>query len=329
MYMAKIIVTGGAGFIGSALVWKLNEIGQSDITIVDHLDHEEKEKNVAPLRYEELVSGQEFREKLGQGRYDQAGIDVIFHLAAISATTEKSWEKLQDNNVDFSQEVIRFCADRDIRCIYASSAATYGDGSQGYDDDHELFDQLEPLNLYGKSKLLVDIWARDAGYLEKVVGLRYFNVFGPNENHKGDMRSVINKNYPDVAAGKPIHLFKSYKEEYSDGGQKRDFIYVKDAIAATLFFWKQPEVNGVFNVGTGMARTWNDVAKAMFVASGQPEKIEYIDMPASLQAQYQYFTQADMKKLTAAGFKEKTMPLEDSVADYIQNYLAPDKHLGD
>ncbi len=302
-------------------------MGETDILLVDSIDHDEKERNLAPLRYEELISGQEFRAKLAQGEYNKAGIEAILHMGAISATTEKSWEKLQDINVDFSQEVIRFCVDRNVRCVYASSAATYGDGSLGYSEDYDLFDTLKPLNLYGQSKLLVDIWARDAGYLDQVVGLRYFNVFGPNENHKEGMRSVINKNYPDVAAGKPIKLFKSYQEEYPDGGQKRDFVYVKDAVDATLFFMNNSEKNGIYNIGTGEARTWNDVAQAMFSAAGKEPKIEYIDMPEDIRNQYQYFTQADVKKLRAAGFKQPFTSLEDSITDYIQNYLAPNKHL--
>jgi len=324
-----IIVTGGAGFIGSALGWALNERGRDDIIVVDDVDHDEKERNIGHLRYEEMVGIQEFREKLLAGDYDDAGIEGVIHMGACSSTLETDWEYLKDNNVEYSQDVIRWCHDRNIRCVYASSAATYGDGEQGYSDDHDLFDVLEPLNLYGKSKLDVDIWARDGGYLEKVVGIRYFNVFGPNEWHKEDMRSVICKKYPDVAAGKSMELFKSYKEEYADGEQKRDFVYVLDAIKATLWLFDTPSVNGVFNVGTGKARSWNDVAKAMYGAANVGEHITYIDMPLEMRDKYQYFTQADITKLRKAGYKDEFMSLEDAIADYIQKYLASNTHLGE
>ncbi|MEX1112772.1 MAG: NAD-dependent epimerase/dehydratase family protein, partial [Candidatus Andersenbacteria bacterium] len=225
-------------------------------------------------------------------------------------------------------DIIRWCFDRDIRCIYASSAATYGDGQQGYSDNHELFEQLEPLNLYGKSKLAVDIWARDGKYLDKVVGLRFFNVFGPNEWHKEGMRSVICKKFPELHEGKPMTLFKSDHPDYEDGGQMRDFIYVKDVIAATLFFMDS-STGGVFNVGTGKARTWVDVAKAMFVALDKEPNVQFIDMPDNLRGQYQNFTQADIQKIRDAGFTHTFIALEETVADYVRNYLIPHKHLGE
>lgn len=324
-----IIVTGGAGFIGSALVWALNARWREDILVVDVIDHDEKEHNLAPLRYEQLMGGDEFREKLKKGAFDTQNIEAILHLGAISATTEKSWGKLQDNNVDFSQEVIRWCADKGVRCVYASSGATYGDGSKGYRDDHALFDKLTPLNLYGKSKLVVDIWARDAGYLDQVVGLRYMNVFGPNEYHKETMRSVIAKAFPKLRDEGVIELFKSYNPAYKDGEQKRDFLYVKDAVDMTLFFLDNPRAAGVFNIGTGQARTWNDVASAMTAAVQKKPNIQYIDMPEDVRAHYQYFTQADISKLREAGYKKELMTLEDAIIDYVQNYLKPHNHLGE
>jgi ADP-L-glycero-D-manno-heptose 6-epimerase len=324
-----IIVTGGTGFIGSAVVWALNKRGDNDIVIVDWLDHPEKEHNVAPLRYEKLIGGDEFREQLVQGDFDEANVSAVIHLGAISSTAEQDWSKLQDNNVDFSQEVIRWCVDRGVRCVYASSGAVYGKGEAGYSDDTELFERLAPLNLYGKSKLMVDIWVRDGGYLDQVAGLRYFNVFGPNEYHKEHMRSVIAKKFEEVRGRSVIELFASDNPEYKDGEQMRDFLYVTDAVAATLHFVDTPDAAGIFNVGTGAARTWNDVATAMFAALGKKPDIRYIEMPVELAEQYQYFTQADTTRLKGAGFSQKMVSLEDAVSDYVGNYLAPHRHLGE
>lgn len=325
-----IIVTGGAGLIGSATVWALNERGRDDIVIVDDIDHDEKEHNVGHLTYDQLIGIADFRSQLLSGEWDNADVEAIIHLGACSSTTEQNWDYLLDNNVEYTKDVIRWCADHAVRCVYASSAATYGNGENGYDDHHSLFDTLTPLNLYGKSKLLVDIWARDGGYLDRAVGLRYFNVFGPNEWHKGSMRSVVAVKYPELAAGKPITLFKSYKEGYGDGEQKRDFVYVKDAVRATLFFIDNPEPVGVFNVGMGVARTWLDLARAMFAALGKPEHIEFIPMPDNLKNQYQYFTQANIQKLIAAGFNTTSnYSLEAAVQEYIQDHLEPHCHLGE
>jgi len=323
-----IVVTGGAGFIGSALGWALNKRGQENILIVDAVDHEEKEHNLAPLKYETIVGGTEFREGLKEGRYD-GEVEAIFHLGAITSTTENDWQKFMDTNIEFSQEIIRWCVDKGARCVYISSGAVYGDGSQGYSDDHALFDSLKPLNLYGKSKLDVDIWARDGGYLDKVVGLRYFNVFGPNEYHKEAMRSVVAKKFDRVVNEGVIELFKSDSKEYADGGQMRDFIYVKDAVKATLFFLDQKEAVGVYNIGTGQARSWNDLAKAMFASVGKEPNIKYIDIPQELAGQYQDYTQADIDKLRGAGYREKFTQLEEAVDDYIKNYLRPHNHLGE
>ncbi len=324
-----IVITGGAGFIGSALLWALNNRGRQDILLVDDVDHAEKENNIAPLQYEELIGIDDFQSKLKAGEYDQRGITGILHLGAISATTEKSWEKLQQRNVEYTQDIIRWCVDRGVRCVYASSGQTYGFGELGYNDDHKLFDQLKTITLYGKSKLVVDIWARDAGYLEQIVGLRYFNVFGPNENHKEDMRSVIAKQYDTIKKNGAIELFKSYDAKYADGEQQRDFVYVKDAVDATLWFFDHPEINGVYNVGTGIARSWNDVANAMFAALNMPPNIQYVPMPEVLQGKYQYYTLADITKLRKAGYTAAFRPLETAVKEYIQDYLEPHKHLGE
>ncbi len=323
-----IVVTGGAGFIGSALVWALNKREKEEILIVDKIDHQEKEHNLASLDYENIVSGHDFREELKEGRYD-GRVEAVFHLGAITSTTEKDWQKFADVNVNFSQEIIRWCVDKKVRCVYISSGAVYGDGSRGYKDDHEIFNELAPLNLYGKSKLDVDIWARDAGYLNEVVGLRYFNVFGPDEYHKEVMRSVVAKKFERVRDEGVIELFKSNNSEYEDGGQMRDFIYVKDAVEATLFFLDQKEAAGVYNIGTGQARSWNDLAKAMFASVGREPNIKYIDIPDELSSQYQDYTQADISKLREAGYKNSFTELEEAVSDYIKNYLEPHKHLGE
>ncbi len=324
-----IVVTGGAGFIGSAVVWALNKRGETDIVIVDDVDHEQKERNIAHLKYDRLVGIKEWREELTGGALDTLKVSGIIHLGACSDTTETNWEYLEDNNVEYSKDIIRWCHDHGVRCVYASSAATYGDGARGFSDDHELFNELEPLNLYGKSKLLVDIWARDGGYLDSAVGLRYFNIYGPNEWHKEHMRSVICKKFDEVSAEGVIRLFKSGHPDYKDGDQNRDFFYVKDTVDATLFFLDQAQGGGVFNVGSGKAQTWNQVAKAMFAALKKEPNIEYVDMPAKLKGQYQYHTQAETTKLRAAGYKQEATTLQSVIDDYMTNYLVPDKHLGE
>ena len=334
-----IVVTGGAGFIGSALVWGLNQRGRSDVLVVDDVDHEEKEHNLAELEYEELVGIKEFRAKLLAGDYPvkpadaghgagDSGVEAVLHMGACSATTETDWDYLEDNNVEYSKDIIRWCFDGDVRCVYASSAATYGDGAEGYSDDPELFDALKPLNLYGKSKLLVDIWARDGKYFEGgIAGVRYFNVFGPNEWHKEGMRSVIAKKFEQIKADGFIELFASNDPEYKDGEQKRDFVYIKDVVDATLWLMENKETAGVFNVGAGAARTWNAVANAMFSAMGKKPDIRYIELPDQLKNQYQNFTQADITKLREAGYQRAFTSLEDAAVDYITNYLTPHLHL--
>jgi len=328
-FIDMIVITGGAGFIGSALLWALNERGQRNVLVVDEIDHAEKERNLGPLHYEKLIGIKDFREQLLSGDYDSAGVEAVIHLGACSDTTEQDWDYLADNNVEYSKDIIRWCADRGVRCLYASSAATYGDGSLGFSDEHELFDELKPLNLYGKSKLSVDIWARDGGYLDTVVGLRYFNIYGPNEAHKEHMRSVVAKKFEEIRQKETIELFKSYNKKYADGEQERDFMYVKDAVAVTLFLLDQPELAGVYNVGTGEARTWNDMAKAMFAALTLEPDIRYIDMPEQVREHYQYHTQADLTKLAKAGFKASFAGLEQAISDYVARYLVPDLHLGE
>lgn len=323
-----IVITGGAGFIGSAVVWALNGRGQTDLLLVDDVDHVEKEHNLAPLKYDRLLTIADFRRQLLSGDLNGSGVAALLHLGACSDTMEDDEAYLLANNVEYSQDIIRWCVDRTVRCVYASSAATYGSGNQGFSDNHELFDQLAPRNVYGRAKLLVDIWARDGGYLDQVVGLRYFNVFGPNEWHKGRMQSVIAKKFPDVRDKGYLELFASQHPDFADGEQDRDFMYVKDAVAVTLWCLDHREVKGVFNVGTGQARAWNDVARALFAALAKEPDIRYIDLPASLAKQYQYHTEADIAKLRSAGLQSAFMGLEESITDYVQQYLVPHRHLG-
>ncbi len=323
-----IVVTGGAGFIGSALVWGLNQRGTEDIVIVDDLDKTEKWKNLVPLRYTDYLDKREFLDKLESGKFGTT-ISALLHMGACSSTTETDADYLMENNYRYTLRLGTWCAKhRQCRFIYASSAATYGNGDKGYSDDEKELILLQPLNMYAYSKYRFDCYAQNNGWLTCSVGLKYFNVFGPNENHKGDMRSVINKAYPDIRDKGKMSLFKSYRDGYSDGEQRRDFIYVKDAVAMTLFFLDNKNANGIFNIGTGAARTWNDVANALFKAVKKQCAIEYVPMPETLRDKYQYYTCAEITKLRDAGCDHVCMSLDDAVNDYITTYLAKDAYLG-
>jgi ADP-L-glycero-D-manno-heptose 6-epimerase len=324
-----IVVTGGAGFIGSALVWKLNKRGIDDIIIVDRLGCAEKWRNLVSLRYTMFYEKGDFLNKLESGYFGKS-IDALFHLGACSATTEKDADYLMNNNIHYTIRIATWWENnQETRLIYASSAATYGDGVKGYVDDISQLDELRPLNMYGYSKHFFDLYARRKGWLDRIVGLKFFNVFGPNEYHKNTMRSVINKAWPDVRDKGKIALFKSYHPNYSDGNQLRDFIYIKDALEMTLFFYDNRKIGGIFNIGTGKAQTWNDCANALFDAAEKSPNIEYIPMPEELRGKYQYFTQADLSHLREVGCSYQCMPLHESVVDYVKNYLAPQKYLGD
>ncbi len=323
-----IIVTGGAGFIGSAIVWRLNRRGEENIIIVDELAESEKWKNLVALRYSDYLDKQDFITKLENGSFGNQ-IDAIFHMGACSSTTEKNAGYLMENNYRYTLRLAQWHkAHRKCRFVYASSAATYGNGEQGYKDDEDELLKLKPMNMYGYSKHRFDCYAKQKGWFTGIVGLKYFNVFGPNENHKGDMRSVIHKAYPGVRDKGEISLFKSYRNGYADGEQQRDFLYIKDAVEMTLCFLDKPEVNGLFNVGTGIARSWNDVAEAMFKAVNKKGTIVYIPMPEVLRDKYQYYTCADMQKLQDAGCDHNCMQLNDAVEDYLCNYLAKGVYLG-
>ena len=320
-----IVVTGGTGFIGSALVHALNRRGCTDIWVVDIEDHPEKNKNLSPLKYSRLIEPDVFLKQVRDGSL--MGVDTLLHLGACSSTTETDVDFLHENNFQYTQHLARYCRDRGVRFIYASSAATYGDGRQGYADDEAQLATLNPLNPYGRSKQDFDLWAQQEGMLSRIVGLKYFNVFGPNEYHKEDMRSMVLKGYQQIRGTGRIRLFKSYRPEYGDGEQVRDFIYIQDAVAMTLFFLDHPEVNGLFNVGSGQARSWNDLARSIFGAMQRETVIEYIEMPASIRDQYQYHTCAGMGKIRGAGYVSPILPLEEAVSDYVNHYLIPERNL--
>ena len=315
-----IIVTGGAGFIGSALIAGLNKRGVDDILVVDRLGCDQRWKNLVNLRFADYIDKDEFLDMVNEDVLPFS-VDVVFHLGACSSTTETDVSFLMENNFEYTKQLAEWTADENIRFIYASSAATYGDGSQGFSDDEDSIETLKPLNPYGYSKQIFDLWAKRNGLFNKIVGLKYFNVFGPNEYHKADMRSFVLKAFEQINATGKVRLFKSHRPDYKDGEQKRDFLYVKDAVDMTLFFFDNPKTSGIYNLGAGKARTWNDLAKAVFAAMGKSPNIEYIDMPDSVRNQYQYFTEADITKLRLAGYKKQITSLEEAAADYVQNYL--------
>ncbi|MCS6808785.1 MAG: ADP-glyceromanno-heptose 6-epimerase [Bacteroidota bacterium] len=315
-----IVVTGGAGFIGSCLVRKLNNQGIHDILIVDSLGTGIKWKNLVGKVYQDIVDKTTFRRELLAGTYG-AEIEAIFHLGACSSTTETNADYLLDNNYRYSRDLAEYTEARNIRFIYASSAATYGAGEQGYSDS--VF-TLQPLNMYGYSKHMFDEWVLRNGFDTKFVGVKFFNVFGPNEYHKGDMASVVMKAFRQVWSTGTIRLFRSYNPAYADGEQKRDFIYVKDVVDVLYEMLVYGEVRGIYNLGSGLARSWNDVARAVFAAMQRPVSVEYIEMPLHLRSQYQYFTQADMSKLQQTRIVCPNTTLEDAIQDYICQYLMND-----
>lgn len=329
-----IVVTGGAGFIGSALVWRLNQLGRDDILIVDSLGTSDKWRNLVPLQYADYVEKDDFL-RLARGEelshlcdFGGDGIEAIFHMGACSATTETDSRYLVQNNFEYTKQMALFARHLNARFIYASSAATYGDGAHGFADVEADLDQLHPLNMYGYSKHMFDLWARREGLLDSIAGLKFFNVFGPNEYHKGEMRSLVIKAYEQIMRSGKIGLFKSYRPEYAHGEQKRDFVYIKDVVDMTLFFFKHPEINGIFNIGSSSAHTWNDLAGAIFSALGMEPAIEYIDMPAELRDRYQYYTCSDVTKLRDAGYTGKQHSLNSAVYDYVVHYLQKGQHLG-
>lgn len=322
-----IIVTGGAGFLGSALVWGLNVAGRDDILVVDNLGHGEKWKNLVNRRFADYLHKDAFLTAIAGGK-DPFAVEAVVHLGACSATTETDAEYLMRNNVAYTKAVARYALDAGARLIVASSAATYGDGALGFDDDADGLERLRPLNMYGYSKHLFDLWARREGLLDQLASLKFFNVYGPNEYHKGEMRSVVCKSYGQIRKTGRLSLFKSHRADYPDGGQKRDFLYVKDAVAVMLWLLAHPEAGGLYNVGCGAARTWNDLAAAVFSAMERAIAVDYIPMPEAIRDKYQYFTEARMDRLRQAGYDQPFLSLEEGVTDYVRAYLAkPDHYL--
>lgn len=322
-----ILVTGGAGFIGSVIVSALNRRGIDDIIVVDHLGTSDKWKNLTGLRFIDYCEKADFLGYLDKGAFDGHKLDAVLHLGACSSTTETDSSYLIKNNFEFSKALTLWATGNCARFIYASSAATYGDGEHGFDDNPAEIEKLTPLNMYGYSKQLFDLWLKRKGLLDKCVGIKYFNVFGPNEYHKGSMRSFILKSFEQINQTGEVKLFRSHHPDYGDGEQLRDFIYVKDAAEMTLHFLDN-QAGGLFNVATGIARNWNDLVKATFAAMGKPPRISYVDMPDSIRNQYQYYTCGNIERIRQTGYTKPMFTLEQAIDDYVKNYLQTASYLG-
>ncbi len=321
-----VLVTGGAGFIGSALVWALNQRGQDRILVTDVFDRSDKWRNLVPLRFDDVLEASTVSDAIDRGTLDH--VHTVLHMGACSSTTETDTAYLLRNNVQYTVMLAEWALRRNIRFVYASSAATYG-ALEGELSDQTDLGTLRPLNPYGYSKHLFDLYASRRGYLDRIVGLKYFNVFGPNEQHKGDMRSVANKAFHQIAQTGRVGLFKSYRPEFADGEQRRDFIYVKDAVRITLHLAEQRGVHGLFNVGSGLSHTWRELADAVFEGLDRPPAIDFVEMPEQLRSRYQYSTRAVLDRLHATGYQQPMTPLKDAIRDYVTTYLAHDRRLGD
>jgi ADP-L-glycero-D-manno-heptose 6-epimerase len=320
----RLVVTGGAGFIGSALVWALNRRGIDDILIVDRLDETEKWKHLVPLRFADYVDADDFLARALDGD-DFGDVGTIVHLGACSSTTETDSDYLMRNNFEYTKQLALWAVDNAARFVYASSAATYGARETDLSDRLDLRD-LRPLNMYAYSKHLFDLYAARTGLDSAICGIKYFNVFGPNEDHKGNMRSLVHKAFEQIRDGGTVSLFKSYRPEFADGEQRRDFVYVKDAVDMTLFL-TESDASGLYNVGSGRAQTWLELVRPIFAALGRDEKIEFVEMPDQLRPKYQYSTCARMESLREAGYAKTPASLSDAVTDYVRHYLIPGKSL--
>ncbi len=339
----RILVTGGAGFIGSAVIWALNRRSRSDIVVTDFLEARKlwqgsvplganagiKRRNLEPLRFADFIEADSFRTRISSDPNAFGAFSAVFHLGACSSTTENNAAYLEDINFEYTRLLASWALSRNSRFIYASSAATYGDGSAGMDDKAADLSRLHPLNLYGRSKQDFDVHARDLGWLDRIVGLKYFNVFGPNEDHKGDMRSLVHKACQQIQATGRVKLFRSHRPDCRDGEQRRDFLYIKDAVEMTLHFADAaPTAAGLYNIGSGQAHTWLELVNPIFAALNLEPKIDFIDMPEVLREKYQYFTQADISKLRATGYTRPITDLSEAVRDCVLNHIIPGKRLG-
>lgn len=318
-----IVITGGAGMIGSMIAWHLNQVtGRDDIVIVDRILHPEQWQNLVHRRYAQYLDKDELFDWLKNAR----GIDAIIHMGAISATTERDFNKLVQDNIHYSQTLWAWCAEHGVPFLYASSAATYGGGEHGYVDDERRTDRFRPLNGYGYSKQFFDQWAlrqisEGRASPPQWCGFKFFNVYGPNEYHKERMASVALHSFNQFREHGTVKLFKSHLPEYKDGMQLRDFVYVKDAAAVVAHFLANPQYSGIYNIGTGTARAFKDLASAVMNSMGKSPDITFIDMPQDLHGKYQYFTEANMAKVRATGYDQPFHTLEEGVRDYVQNYL--------
>ncbi|MBV9646849.1 MAG: ADP-glyceromanno-heptose 6-epimerase [Candidatus Eremiobacteraeota bacterium] len=317
----RLLLTGGAGFIGSALLWELNRRGFDNAVVVDVLDRTEKWKNLVPLRFHDYLEAAALLERVERQPSWLDEFNLIVHLGACSSTTETDAAYLMRNNYGFTKMLAEAAVSRGIRFVYASSAATYGALEDELSESRPLA-SLRPLNMYAYSKHLFDLYAERTGLMQRITGLKYFNVFGPNEQHKGEMRSVVAKAYEQIQRDGVVRLFRSYRDDISDGEQRRDFLYVKDAVRMTLFLATTPTAVGLFNIGSGTAHTWRHLAEALFCAVRREPRIEYIDMPMELRNKYQYHTEARLDRLREAGYREASRTLEDGVGDYVVRYLS-------
>jgi len=327
--LGRVLVTGGAGFIGSALVWGLNARGMDRVVVVDRLGTTDKWRNLAPLRFQDYIEAEDLLPRLESGALGH--FDTVLHMGACSSTLERNATYLVHNNFEYTKQLAEWSLKHSARFVYASSAATYGDGASGMDDTLQTaaeLSRLRPLNAYGYSKQLFDQHALAHGMLDRIVGLKFFNVFGPNEAHKGEMRSLVHKAYEQVRDTGRVKLFKSYRPEYKDGQQQRDFVYVKDVVNMTLHLAAHGNASGLFNLGSGAAHTWLELTGALFAAMQREQVIDFIEMPESMRDRYQYYTKAEVAKLRSTGYGAPRTPLTSAVADYV-GYLATDRRLGD
>ncbi len=322
----RVLVTGGAGFIGSALIWALNRRGHDDIIVVDRLDGSQKWKNLVPLRYRDYREADDFLADIAGNPEEHGRFSHVFHLGACSSTTETDAVFLLRTNYEYTKTLAAWARATGSRFIYASSAATYGDLEE-CDDDRPDVTALRPLNMYAYSKQLFDRYAERHGFANDVVGIKFFNVFGPNEAHKDGMRSMVSKAYDQIVAGDRVSLFASERPEFKDGEQLRDFIYVKDAVAAVLALAQTRSAGGLYNVGSGRATTWVQLITAVFTALGRTPAIDFVPMPRQIAGAYQYATKATLARLRSTGFTQEIPAVEASVADYVSHYLVTNKRL--